>query len=269
MGTLPCGCATRDARTARYQTPNRWAGPAEYGGYDVGRPLPDLSRMRLSIIIPVFNECSTIRTVLERVAAVDLDPEVIVVDDGSTDGTRDVLAELDGHGPTVILHDTNRGKGAALQTGIQHVTGDYVIVQDADLEYDPADYHKLLAVAYERRADVVYGSRLADARPSMSLRHWVGNRILTGITNLLYRSALTDMETCYKLLRRSVLADIDIVSNHFNVEPEITAKLLKRGFVIHEVPISFAGRSLAEGKKIRIVDFVSAIWTLVRYRVSA
>lgn len=225
--------------------------------------------MRLSIIIPVFNECATIQKVLERVAAVGLDTEVIVVDDGSTDGTRDVLAELDGHALTVVLHETNRGKGAAVRTGFQCVTGDYVIVQDADLEYDPADYHKLLAVADERQADVVYGSRMASARSSMSLRHWVGNRLLTATTNLLYRSALTDMETCYKLLRRRVLADIDIVSNRFNVEPEITAKLLKRGYVIHEVPISFAGRSLAEGKKIRVVDFVSAVWTLARYRVSA
>ncbi len=225
--------------------------------------------MRLSIIIPVFNECATIRTVLERVAAVDLDTEVVVVDDGSTDGTREVLAELDGNGLTVVVHDTNRGKGAALRTGVRHVTGDYVVVQDADLEYDPADYHKLLAVAEERQADVVYGSRLADTRPTMALRHWLGNRLLTGITNLLFRSALTDMETCYKLLRRSVLADIDIVSNRYNVEPEITAKLLKRGFVIHEVPISYTARSLAEGKKIRLVDFVSAVWTLARYRVSA
>ncbi len=225
--------------------------------------------MRLSIIIPVFNECATIRTVLERVAAVDLDTEVVVVDDGSTDGTREVLAELDGNGLTVVLHDTNRGKGAALRTGVRHVTGDYVVVQDADLEYDPADYHKLLAVAEERQADVVYGSRLAETRPTMALRHWLGNRLLTGFTNLLFQSALTDMETCYKLLRRSVLADIDIVSNSYNVEPEITAKLLKRGFVIHEVPISYTARSLAEGKKIRLVDFVSAVWTLARYRVSA
>ena len=229
----------------------------------------DASQARLSIIIPVFNERATIRTVLERVAAVDLDTEVVVVDDGSTDGTREVLAELDGNGPIIVLHDTNRGKGAALRTGIRHITGDYVVFQDADLEYDPADYHKLLAVAQERQADVVYGSRLANTRPTMALRHWLGNRLLTGFTNLLFRSALTDMETCYKLLRRSVLADIDIVSNSYNVEPEITAKLLRRGFVIHEVPISYAARSLAEGKKIRLVDFVSAVWTLARYRVLA
>ena len=224
--------------------------------------------MRLSIIIPVFNERDTIREVIDRVEAVDHDKEIIVVDDYSTDGTRDVLTELDGRGPTMVLHDRNRGKGAALRTGLRHVTGDFVIVQDADLEYDPADYHKLLAVVGERRADVVYGSRLATDRPSMALRYWVGNRLLTGLTNLLYGSALTDMETCYKLLRREVLGEIELVSDRFNVEPELTAKLLKKGVTIHEVPISYVGRSSTEGKKISWVDFVSAVWTLVRYRVS-
>ena len=224
--------------------------------------------MRLSIIIPVFNERDTISEVIDRVEAVDLDKEIIVVDDYSTDGTRDVLTELDGRGPTMVLHDRNRGKGAALRTGLRHVTGDFVIVQDADFEYDPADYHKLLAVVDERRADVVYGSRLATDRPSMALRYWVGNRLLTGLTNLLYGSALTDMETCYKLLRREVLGEIELVSNRFNVEPELTAKLLKKGVTIHEVPISYVGRSSTEGKKISWVDFVSAVWTLVRYRVS-
>ena len=224
--------------------------------------------MRLSIIIPVFNERDTIRQVIDQVEAVDLDKEIIVVDDCSTDGTRDVLTELDGRGPTVVLHDRNRGKGAAVRTGIRHVTGDFVIVQDADLEYDPADFPKLLAIVDARRTDVVYGSRLATDRPSMALRHFVANRLLTGLTNLLYGSALTDMETCYKLLRREVLGKIEIVSNRFNLEPELTAKLLKKGVTIHEVPISYAGRSFAEGKKISWVDFVSAVWTLVKYRVA-
>ena len=225
--------------------------------------------MRLSVIIPVFNERATIHELLRRVAAVDLDKEIVVVDDGSTDGTREALTRLHDGGPTVVLHDANQGKGAAIRTGLQHVTGDSVLVQDADLEYDPADYHRLLRALEERGADAVYGSRFAGGRPEMALPHRIGNRLLTGITNALFGSALTDMETCYKLIRRRVLADIDITSNGFSVEPEITAKLLRRGIVIHEVPIRYVGRSFAEGKKISWRDFLSAVWTLVRLRVNA
>ena len=234
-------------------------------GYDGAR----LGRhMRLSIIIPVHNERATIRQILERLDKVDLNKEVVIVDDYSTDGTRDVLAELDRKGRTVVFHEWNQGKGAALRTGLRYVTGDCVIVQDADLEYDPNDYHKLVSALEERRADVVYGSRFAGEQPSMALRHRVGNRLLTGLTNLLYGSALTDMETCYKLLRREAFAGIELTSDRFNVEPELTAKLLKKGITIHEVPISYAGRSFAEGKKISWADFVSAVWTLVKCRVA-
>ena len=223
--------------------------------------------MRLSIIIPVFNERATIGELLRRVATVDLDKEVVVVDDGSTDGTRDALGQF-ADGATVVLHDVNRGKGAAIRTGLKHVTGDCVLLQDADLEYDPDDYHLLLDAMKESGADAVYGSRFAAGRPEMTLRHRVGNRLLTGITNVLYGAALTDMETCYKLIRRRVFADLDVASNRFDIEPEITAKLLRRGIAIHEVPIRYAGRSFAEGKKISWTDFVSAIWTLVKLRVT-
>ena len=225
--------------------------------------------MQLSIVITVYNAQATIIELLDRVAAVNIEKEVIVVDDFSTDGTRALLENYRNEAFTLLLHDRNQGKGAALRTGFQHATGDFVIIQDADLEYDPADFPKLLAVVENENARVVYGSRLATSQPTMTLRHFVGNRLLTGLTNLLYGSQLTDMETCYKLLDRHLVRNLDLVSNSFNVEPEITAKLLKQGIVIHEVPISYHGRSFAEGKKISWKDFISAVWTLLTLRVSA
>ena len=225
--------------------------------------------MRLSIIIPVYNEQATILQLLARVAALNIDKEVIVVDDFSTDGTRAILEEHCDDTVILLLHDQNLGKGAALRTGFRHANGDFVIIQDADLEYDPADFPKLLAVVESKNASAVYGSRLATSQPTMTLRHFVGNRLLTGLTNLLYGSQLTDMETCYKLLDRQLVQRLELVSNSFNVEPEITAKLLKQGITIHEVPISYNGRSFAEGKKISWKDFVSAVWTLLTLRVSA
>lgn len=227
--------------------------------------------MRLSIIVPVFNERATVLQVLDRVAAIDPEAEIVVVDDGSTDGTGALLVERARRNDrkiTLVQHPVNRGKGAALASGVGRANGDYVIVQDADLEYDPADYRKLIAVVDARQAEAVYGSRFGGGRPSMSVRHRMGNRLLTGLTNLLYGSSLTDMETCYKLLRRSLFVELAIACNRFDVEPEITAKLLRAGVTIHEVPISYTGRSFAEGKKISWVDFVSAVWTLVRLRVS-
>ena len=226
--------------------------------------------MQLSVVIPVYNEHATIIELLDRVAAVNIHKEVIVVDDFSTDGTRAILEEYCSNETfTLLLHDRNQGKGAALRTGFQHATGDFVIIQDADLEYDPADFPKLLAVVEDQNARVVYGSRLATSQPTMTLRHFVGNRLLTGLTNLLYGSQLTDMETCYKLLDRQLVQDLELVSNSFNVEPEITAKLLKQGVTIHEVPISYHGRSFAEGKKISWKDFISAVWTLLTLRLNA
>ena len=226
--------------------------------------------MRLSIIIPIFNERATILALLDRVEAAGPDAEIIVVDDGSTDGSREIVAERareDGARITLVQHRINRGKGAALVTGVARASGDYVLVQDADLEYDPADYGLLLETVDSRGAAAVYGSRFGAGRPKMSVRHVVGNRLLTGLTNLLYGSDLTDMETCYKLIRRDLWQELGVACNRFDIEPEITAKLLKRGVTIHEVPISYQGRSFAAGKKISWFDFVSAVWTLVRLRL--
>jgi glycosyltransferase involved in cell wall biosynthesis len=224
--------------------------------------------MRLSIIIPVYNEKDTIRPVLASVESIDLDKEIIIVDDGSSDGTRQVLAALSSDGGRrVLFHDGNQGKGAALRTGLRHATGDAIIIQDADLEYDPRDYLRLFQPLQAGEADVVYGSRFSRRRPTMALRHWIGNRVLTWMTNVLYGAAITDMETCYKLFRREALAGIEIESNGFNVEPELTAKILKKGLRIHEVPISYSARTRSHGKKISWKDFLSALWTLFKYRV--
>ncbi|HAK54589.1 MAG TPA: glycosyl transferase [Acidobacteria bacterium] len=225
--------------------------------------------MRLSVLIPVFNESATIQELLTKVDAVDLEKELIIVDDCSTDGTRDLLKSMKEPNRTVVFHDRNRGKGAALRTGFAHATGDYVIIQDADLEYEPEDYTRLLDVAVRENAPVVYGSRFKGTRPVMAFKHWAGNRTLTMLTNWLYGAALTDIETCYKLLRRDLVADLRIDSDRFNVEPELTAKILMRGTDIVEVPIAYAARTRAEGKKISWMDAVSAVWTLVRLRFFA
>ena len=223
--------------------------------------------MRLSVVIPVYNERSTLQPILEKVDAVEVEKEVIIVDDCSTDGTRDLLEGMERDGRVVVFHERNRGKGAALRTGFARARGDFIIIQDADLEYDPNDYLRLLAAASERDADVVYGSRFQGRRPPMAFKNWVGNRVLTELTNVLYGSRLTDMETCYKLVRRDVVQGFRIESNRFNVEPELTAKLLMNGTSIVEVPISYVGRTRSEGKKISWLDFVSAVWTLTRLRL--
>ena len=224
--------------------------------------------MRLSVVIPVFNELATLEQLLDKVEAVDIEKEVIIVDDYSTDGTRDLLESMSHPDRVVVLHGRNQGKGAALRTGFTRATGEYVIIQDADLEYSPEDYVALMAEAVRREADVVYGSRFAGPTPPMAFKNLVGNRLLTGLTNALYGSQLTDMETCYKLIRRNVLMTLNLEADRFNVEPELTAKLLTRGLPIFEVPIWYVGRTRSEGKKISWVDFVSAVWTLVRLRVS-
>ncbi len=222
----------------------------------------------LSVIVPVFNERSTVAELLRRVRSVEvpLDVEVIVVDDGSSDGTDKVLTALGDSTVRVISHGVNRGKGAAVRTAMEAVRGDLVLIQDADLEYDPEDWPKLLGPILRGKARVVYGSRFTGERKNMLPLHWVGNRFLSLLTNLLYSSTLSDMETCYKLFDRRVLEGITIESDRFEFEPEITAKVLRAGYRIYEVPISYAGREPDEGKKITWRDGLGALKTLLRYR---
>jgi glycosyltransferase involved in cell wall biosynthesis len=222
----------------------------------------------LSVIVPVFNERTTVAEVIRRIRAVSLPVavEVIVVDDGSSDGTDKVLSALGDSTVRVINHGVNRGKGAAIRTGLESVRGDLVLIQDADLEYDPADWTKLLEPILRGKANVVYGSRFTGERKNMMPLHWMGNRFLSLVTNILYSSTLSDMETCYKLFERKVLEGITIQSDKFDFEPEITAKVLRRGYRIYEVPISYAGREVEEGKKITWRDGFGALAALVKFR---
>lgn len=219
--------------------------------------------------MPVFNEYQTIEEIISRVIAVGLATEIIVVDDGSTDGTRELLRELVEKYPELklILHDRNRGKGAAVRSGIAEASSEYLIIQDADLEYDPRDYHAILKPMQEGLADVVYGSRFLGApRRTSMFWHMIANKMLTLMTNILYNSILSDMETGYKLFKREIITSIPLKSKRFNFEPEITAKLLKRKIRIYEVPITFNPREYSEGKKIGLKDAFEAVWTLLKYR---
>jgi glycosyltransferase involved in cell wall biosynthesis len=224
----------------------------------------------LSVIVPVYNERNTVAEILRRIRAVKLplEVDVVVVDDGSTDGTEKVLSALQDSTVRVITHERNRGKGAAVRTGMANAKGDLLVIQDADLEYDPEDWRRLLEPILKGKAKVVYGSRFTGERKNILPSHWVGNRFLVLVTNLLYRSTLSDMETCYKLFDRSVLEGITINSDRFEFEPEITAKLLRRGYRIYEVPVSYAGREPSEGKKITWHDGIGALVTLFRYRLT-
>ena len=241
--------------------------------------------MKLSIVMPVYNEIGTIADIIQRVRAVDLkvpvgygpedgavvelDREIVVVDDGSTDGTRRILRALEDRlGVTVILHERNQGKGAAVRTGLDHASGEVVLIQDADLEYDPRDFPALLQPILEGRSQVVYGSRFRGGpTKAMFFWHMLGNRFLTLVTNILYNTILSDMETCYKVFTREVAEQLDLKAPGWGFDPEITAQILKRGYRIYEVPISYTGREFEEGKKISWRDGLTVLWTLIKYRL--
>jgi glycosyltransferase involved in cell wall biosynthesis len=221
----------------------------------------------LSVVMPVYNERDTIAEIIARVLAVPLRIELIVVDDGSKDGTRDLLTALQQrHGFTLIFQERNQGKGAALRRGFEAVTGEVVVVQDADLEYSPEEYPELIELICQGRADVVYGSRFLGRHRVFLFTHYLGNVLLTFVTNVLYNTMLTDMETCYKVMRTDVLRSMTLRSDSFGIEPELTAKIFKRGFRVYEVPITYDGRGYDEGKKITWRDGIVALGVLVKYR---
>lgn len=230
--------------------------------------------MKLSIVVPVYNEVRTLEELVRRVLAVDvgMEKELILVDDASTDGTRDlydrIRSEHPGQQIEVLMHPHNRGKGAALRTGFDKASGDFILVQDADLEYDPRDYPRLLAPLLENRADVVFGSRFVggEAHRVLFFWHMLGNKFLTLLSNMLTNLNLTDMEVCYKVFRREILRDFELKSDRFEFEPEFTAKVARAGCRVYEVGIRYAGRDYSEGKKITWVDGVKAVIAIIRYR---
>ena len=223
---------------------------------------------KLSVVIPVYNEKNTVLELLRRVKETQFDKEIILVDDCSTDGTRAILQNLKEPNIKVVYHDKNQGKGAALRTGFAHVSGDIVLIQDADLEYDPVDYPVLLGPILDGRADVVYGSRFFGGPHRVLLFwHYIANKFFTLVTNVLYNINLTDMGTCYKVFRSEIIKPMKLESNRFGFEPEVTAKICKQKLRIYETPISYSGRTYAEGKKITWKDGIVYMWCLLKYRV--
>jgi glycosyltransferase involved in cell wall biosynthesis len=220
----------------------------------------------LSVVMPVFNERTTVEEIIRRVLAVKMRLELIVVNDGSTDGTTPILEDLQRALGFTLLHQANAGKGAALRRGFVAVTGDIVVIQDADLEYSPEEYPQLIDLICSGHADVVYGSRFLGRHRVFLFTHYLGNRLVTFATNVLYNTMLTDMETCYKVMRTDVLRSLTLRSNDFGIEPEITAKIFKRGYRVYEIPITYAGRGYDEGKKITWTAGLIALWVLLKYR---
>jgi glycosyltransferase involved in cell wall biosynthesis len=230
-------------------------------------PLPE--GFKLSVVIPVYNEKQWVRQLVERVQAIPIPKEIILVDDCSTDGTSEILKQLASDGVRIITQARNQGKGAALREGFSHATGDIVIVQDADLEYDPSEYPRLIQPIIENRADVVYGSRfIGESHRVLYFWHYVANRALTSLSNFFTNLNLTDMETCYKVFRREVLSGLRLKSNRFGFEPEVTAKIAKKrnpAWRVYEIPISYSGRTYEEGKKIGLKDAFTALYCIIRF----
>lgn len=225
--------------------------------------------MKLSVIIPVFNEKNSIQNIVKKVEDIDIDKEIILIDDCSNDGTVEIIKNnINGRNIKKLFHKKNLGKGAAIRTGIKHISGDIVIIQDADMEYDPNDYHALIWPIVRGDADVVYGSRLSGGAPQRVHMFWhlMGNRMLSFITNIIYNTTLTDMETGYKVFRTDVIKNLNLKSSRFEIEPEITAKIFKQKLRVYELPISYYGRSYEEGKKITWKDGFIALWTILKYR---
>ncbi len=230
--------------------------------------------MKLSVIIPLYNEINNIKELLNRINKIDIDKEIVIVDDGSTDGSREWLEELKEGNVKKAFHEKNQGKGMAIRTGIEHATGDIIIIQDADLEYDPEDYYELVKPIQEGKTQVVYGSRmLGNIIKNMKSKHseayhtyYYGGKILTLISNILYNAKITDEPTCYKVFKSDVLKNINLKCKGFEFCPEVTAKVKKKGYNIHEVPIKYNPRTINEGKKIKFKDGFEAVWTLIKYR---
>jgi glycosyltransferase involved in cell wall biosynthesis len=231
------------------------------------QPVAPLADPLVSVVMPAFNERDTIEEIVRRVMAVPLRLELIVIDDCSTDGTREKLGNLQRElGFTLLLQPRNGGKGAAVRAGFAKVSGEIVVIQDADLEYSPEEYPSLIELICSGRADVVYGSRFLGRHRVFLFTHYAGNRALTLLTNILYNTMLTDMETCFKVMRVEVIRSMQLRSNRFGIEPELTAKIFKRGYRVYEIPITYDGRGYSEGKKITWRDGVVAVWTLIKYR---